>query len=296
MIALILPDAVPWESVIRAELGPHRVFRAPGAFRPLQRLPARWALPARLNGRRLAGRLAALWLPEDTTEVVAPSLAAGHVFARAATLGARTLLLEDLPDLDGLARDLDAAALAHPADPFLRNVRPARALVHRQQGERMVADAIRVQSRYAADRRPGPPLFPTPRRPPAGRLPRGAVRARLAGPALSRAGVMEALALVEALPWLTVEARLLPQTPTPFRAHPRVGPISSRRPDLVIAPSWVEAQPPEVREAARDGVPIVGTRRALGWETGREVPVGDVGALVRAVRRLRQDPGPPASV
>lgn len=287
MIALVVPDAVPWEATVRERLGPHRVFRAPRLCRPAMRLPARWSIPARLHQRRLAGRLAARWLPADTTQVVAPSLAAGRPFAEAARRGLPTLLLEDLPDLLDLTADLDRAAQHHPDDAFLRNVRPPRALALRQRGERRVADEVRLQGRHASRRREGQPLFPRIEHPPAGRLPGGRVRARLAGPALTRTGILEALDALDRLSWLALEARLLAESPDRARDHPRLVPPSDQRPDVVLAPSWVEAWPAEVRQAAAHGVPIVGTERALGWEDGIVVPVGDGEAIVRALESLR---------
>ncbi|MEZ4241756.1 MAG: hypothetical protein R3F59_37530, partial [Myxococcota bacterium] len=54
--------------------------------------------------------------------------------------------------------------------------------------------------------------------------------------------------------------------------------------DVVLAPSWVEAHPAEVREAARLGVPCIGTDRA---GAGVLVPPGDVASLTRQLRAVR---------
>src|SRR5690606_39884464 len=61
----------------------------------------------------------------DLRAVIAPSGAAERTFAAAAAAGARRILLEDLPGLRQLHRDLDRAAAAHPQCRFLRRFRAA---------------------------------------------------------------------------------------------------------------------------------------------------------------------------
>ncbi|MFK7930550.1 MAG: hypothetical protein AB8H79_20350 [Myxococcota bacterium] len=280
MIALILPEKVPWESSIRATLGPHRVFRAPSVGRALGRLSARRRIQARLSVRRAVGRLAAQWLPTDTTLVMAPSLCGAEVFAKARRRGVETLLLEDLPDLAELHADLDAAAAQHPHEGFLNNTRASLRRVRRQQAERRLADSLRVQGEHAARRAGGTPLI-APEAP-------GSIRRTqtgffgLAGPAMARTGALEALSLLDEFPDHKLRIRALPVTPPAVLQHPRVvtqpGPV-----DVWLAPSWVESWPAEVRAAARAGVPIVGTQRALGWETGSVHAPGDVHGLCAAV-------------
>jgi hypothetical protein len=57
----------------------------------------------------------------------------------------------------------------------------------------------------------------------------------------------------------------------------------------VLAPSWVEATPIEVQQAARSGIPVIGTSRALGWlepsEQVTEIRPGDISALAQALQR-----------
>ncbi|MCA9572319.1 MAG: hypothetical protein KC656_30980, partial [Myxococcales bacterium] len=191
------------------------------------------------------------------------------------------VLVEDLVDLAGLHADLDTAAGRHP-EPFLRNYRAPERWVDRQQDERGLATSLRVQGRFAQDRRGGEPLFPAGVRGAVRPLP-SRLHARLAGPAMGRTGLYEALAALEALPEMTLGIRPLPETPASVLAHPRV--FTDDRPhDVVLAPSWVEAYPPEVRQAGLSGVPVVGTRRAMGWVDGREHAPGDVVALVAALR------------
>lgn len=280
MIALILPEPVPWEGALRAELGPHRVFRVPLAGRGLGRLSVARRIRARLTLRQTVGRLAARWLPRNAHTVLAPSLAAEEVFAVARRRGIRTVLLEDLPDLAGLHHDLDAAAQRHPDQAFLRNARAPTSVLLRQSRERALADALRVQSRYAADLRGGTPLVHPEPAAPTRRTQHDAFG--LAGPAMTRAGVFEALALLDQFPDHRLRLRPIDATPAEVLRHPRVstqpGPV-----DVWLAPSWVEAWPAEVRQASRDGVPVVGTARALGWVDGWTHAPGDTDGLICTV-------------
>lgn len=281
MIAVIVPERVPWEASVRETLGPHRVFRLPPSGRVLSRLPAARRIRARLLLRRTIGPMAAAWLPRGVEVVLAPSLCAAEVFAVARRRGIRTVLLEDLPDLAGLHADLEAAARRHPDQPFLHNARASARVVARQAFERTLADELRVQGRFAAQRGGGEALVP-PTRPRPWTYPRTG-HFGLAGPAMTRTGALEALAVLERFPDHRLRIRAIDATPRQIVAHPRVvrgeGPV-----DVVLAPAWVESWPAAVRRASSAGIPVVGTRRALGWEPGVEHEPGDVDGLARAIR------------
>ena len=66
---------------------------------------------------------------------------------------------------------------------------------------------------------------------------------------------------------------------------------------MYLLPSRLEAFPVTVMESMQAGVPVVATdvgsvREAIDdGETGFVVPVGDVDAMVDAIRTLQQDPG-----
>jgi len=291
---LVLPEPVPWASLVRAELqseGQVRVVSPPAPTRLTDRLPAAQRIRARLAWRRAVDRLACRQVTAELDRVVAPSLAAARTFARAHELGVRTELIEDLPDLADLHAHLDAAAHVHPDRPFLRNHRASRQRVVRQGAERVLADRVRVQGRFAAERvaRLAPhatvdPLFP-PVQVPAPR-PRPLRIVRLAGPAMTRTGLVEALGAVERMPGLALQIRPIDATPRALLRHPRVR--TDRAPaDGVLAPAWVECWPVEVRQAAREGLPVLGTRRALGFVSGIEVAPGSVHDLVTALEAVQ---------
>lgn len=277
-----------------------------GAATP-RSVPAQMA--ARFARRRLLGRLAVARLPDDAECVIAPSLAARRLLAEARARGLQAVLVEDLPDLDGLHRDLERAAQAHPDAAFLRRFRAPHALLVRQAQERMLATRILVRSQYALDRihaqTPGihhAALWPFTGAVAAGRAllpPRP--RFLLAGLATARGGAVEAVAALANVPGATLlvrtgegtEPRHLLQLP-----HVQEATAPEREQLLgvtaVLAPSWVESHPPEVALACAQGVPVIATRRAAGPFRTSEVEPGDVLGLVHQLQAAAQGAlGPP---
>jgi len=230
--------------------------------------------------------------------VIAPSLAARSVFA-AAPLGCLKILVEDLPSFRQLHADLDLAALAHPDCRFLRRYRAPARLVARQEAERVLADALLVRGRFAAEQRSdtGKPVLPVPlprlelRRAP--HAPGARRRVLLAGLATARNGSMEALEAFgdwELLvrPGEGMEPPDLLSRPNVRAARPTLDGV-----DLVIAPTWCESHPEELRRAAAAGVPAIATHRAAGWLDLTEIPPGDAAAL-RAAAQRALPPEPPS--
>jgi hypothetical protein len=322
--ALRLPGAAP--ARLR-EAWARRTVSAPGALR-VRTLPG-WPLleaglrlhggegvggqlSARFRLRRLAARLAAAGLPEGVRTVVAPSLAARELFARARALGARCVLVEDLPLLRALHDDLDRAAALHPAADFLRNHRARAADVARQEAERVLADEVWVRGAWAAGRlqaagvpgerlrtwpAPAPDPAPPPRLPPRGRV------LLLAGNAAARSGALEALALLEARPAWSLWARGGEGAEPALLRHPRVRRVGREAQrslagvDVVLAPALCETYPEEVERAVRLGLPVLATDRAAGAhgpDACTRVPWGDAGALAAALDALTALPAPAA--
>jgi hypothetical protein len=251
----------------------------------------------RLAARSLAGR-------RDLRCLIAPSGAAQRSFALAAELGAGRVLLEDLPGLRQLHQDLDAAAAAHPDCRFLRRYRAPQPVIARQEAEWALADELLVRGRFAravraaaglagarvvewsAGAMTASPAAPIPSRP----------RILLAGLAAARHGTAEALALLRARPraWLVLRIGEGFE-PAALASHPRVARASAdplAGVDLVIAPSWCEAYPPELARAARLGIPIVATTRAAGFLDVHTVEAGDADGLIAAVDSLIAAPRP----
>lgn len=267
-------------------------------------------LAAGFAKRRWTAMLAARWMPDDAQVVIAPSLAAREPFSRARR--AVHLLIEELPALRELHLDLDHAATAHPAQGFLRRFRAPAETVARQEAERVLAHAFVVRDRSALARAEaaGKVGLPLPRRVEPGSVESEANpeegRVLLAGLAAARNGALEALALLEALPQLTLRVRGGEGAARALLAHPRVQVSTAAERErlegisVVIAPAWCEAHAPEVERAARAGIPVVATQRAAGFvdlsRAGEEVTPGDVEGLVSAVRRWlgrRLPPAPP---
>lgn len=254
----------------------------------------------RVHLRALADRATAHHLRRDRSPrlVVAPSLAARRTFAAAHSLGARCLLLEDMPDFDGLVDGLDTLAVHHPHAHFLRNHRP-RAQDHaRQRAERWQADAIAVRggvswhrlgprttrvqlprTRTTAEHTPGPDIA-------------------FAGPPLARAGSTALLPLLEALPTCTV--RVLPgprSEPEALLQHPRVRVDASLDGvGVVLSLGPLESHPRAVGEALDRGIPVVGTRASTGLLDPMSVQLvdaDDVPSTVAAIERALADGTPP---
>jgi hypothetical protein len=281
-------------------------------------LPGWWAVEAglRLRGRSaatvfesrfllraaMARAVAPLLSPTRVETVVAPSLCAREVFAVARQRGARCVLIEDLPSLRRLHADLDEAAERHPEEAFLRNHRARARDVARQETERVLADEIWVRGAFARAhllavgvpaaklrelREPRPLDAPVPR---AAARAEGAQRvALLAGPALARSGLNEALAALEARPGWRLWVRPTEGTDLGRLAHPQVTRVTEavqrglEGVDAVLALSWCESHPMEVGLAAARGVPVIATDRAAGFLPGPRVPRGDVPAVLAAL-------------
>jgi hypothetical protein len=325
VIAIVAPEPAAWLPALQTWLTarypeqPVRIFAPwtlpdlpgmPGAWRRRTlELPSRsvagwqavelaarlWArqrtdrrMTARFLVRRAVDSLAARWLPPETQVVVAPSLGALHTLARGRLLGARTVLLEDLPGLRGLHADLDAALRVHPDSRFLRTFRASAADVARQEQERVLADQGLVRGLFALGERQRlghaavDLLEPVVQAAPWRGLPRNPT-VLLAGLASTRSGVVEALAALQGT-GATLRVRV-GEGLEPRDLLQRPGVEAVRGDALagvaaVLAPAWVESQAPEVVAAARAGLPVVGTLRGLGRVVGaRVVDVGDVVGL-----------------
>jgi hypothetical protein len=276
-------------------------------------------LVSRFARRRLAGLLAARWLPEEAQLVIAPSLAARRVFAAAARRGASCVLVEDLPGIRGLHLDLDRAAARQPGDAFLRRFRAPPRIVAAQEAERALAQLLLVRSRHALEERLAAGFdrecvlpLPEPPRPESSRGGRGPDAARgkpplpagppgpaahrptllLAGLATARSGLEQALDAAARIPGAVLLVREGEGAPRDLLRRPGVRRASAGEReglegvDVVLAPALCEGHPPEVRAAAAAGVPVVATRRAAGFvdlaRAGREVEPGDAEGLWRA--------------
>ncbi len=261
-------------------------------------------LAGRFARRALTDRLSAVCLPHQTRLVIAPSCGARRVFARARDQGAATVLIEDLPNLRRLHRDLDVACGRHPRSSFLRRYRaPARTLA-RQEAERVLAQRIVVRGAFAADLLRAAGIqdhklagFQVPveaPKPVTVRL--DPPRVLLAGLATGRSGVVEALSAVEQVPG----ARLLVRAgeglePADLLAHPQVqraGTAALERldgVDLVLAPAWCESYPRPVQLAAAAGVPVLATSRAAGFAVlppDAALDPGDATSIAGALGRV----------
>jgi hypothetical protein len=255
------------------------------------------SLAARFALRRRLGQVMAALLPRSIETVVAPSLAAREVFGEARRRGARCVLVEDLPNLRRLHADLDEAAARHPDDRFLSNHRASASDVSRQEAERVLANEIWVRSARAiqwleSDGHPrdrlralGAPIEIAPSIVRTNRSD-GERVALLAGPALTRSGLGEALAAIEDRPQWRLWVRPTEGTPAELlRGHPRLERVSAASlqtlegVDAVIAPALCECHPPELAHAAQLGIPIIATDRAAGFLRVQPIPPGDSAAL-----------------
>lgn len=261
------------------------------------------AIPTRLLRRRTVGAAAAGLITASTRCVVAPSLAALRLFARARSRGIERRLVFDLPHLRQLHRDLDAAAAHHTPSRFLRNYRAQPASVARQEAERVLASRVLVRGDYvwAALQRDGStlqqlmplPMAVLPQRP-SRKAPPAGPRVLLAGLATARAGVHEALDAVARLPNATLLVRVgegcEPDDLLQRRGVEAIGRPQQRaleQVDLVLAPTLCEAYPAELQIAESQGIPVVCTERAAGFsQNAHRVPACDSQALYDAIRRL----------
>jgi hypothetical protein len=260
--ALANARAVPGWSVLDAAL---RGWAGSAAHRLIQ---------ARLARRRAVDYLAARWirtLGSAVDAVIAPTLGSHRAFA-AAPISARRILVEDVPLLRELHRDLDRAAAVHPTCAFLRRFRAPDAAIVRQETELALADEVYVRSRYGADLHRARGRASTSLRPLrlTGTARVAAIAERpvvqLAGLAAARTGAVEALALLEALPDIALMARTGDGTePAALIHHARRIEPGSATPDVVIAPAWCESVAPEVEAAAAAGIDVIATRAGAGW-------------------------------
>lgn len=243
----------------------------------------------RFLARRLLGVRSSRRLPDGTTVVYAPTLAAENIFEHARRLGATCVLVEDLPDLDGLNRDLDAAAQRHPDAKFLSRHRATPADIAVQRGERDLADRIIVFSHFGLNRysRGVADLIGTieqPRPAPIRRPP----RLLLAGPATARNGLFEALDVLDRIPDASLFIRPSEgMEPRDALSRPRVQVANGGPVDAVLALAWCETFAAETKRAAESGLPIIGTARAAGpVRLTAEVAPGDINAIVDAIEEL----------
>ncbi|HUH05522.1 MAG TPA: hypothetical protein VML75_26190 [Kofleriaceae bacterium] len=236
-------------------------------------------IQARLARRRLVDHLAARMIRQlgsAVDAVIAPTLGSHRAFA-AAPIAARRILVEDLPLLRELHRDLDRALAVHPSCAFLRRFRAPDSAIVRQETELALADELYTRSRYGAElhhargreRSTVHPLrVPAVAASSAARADGPVLRPviQLAGLAAARTGAVEALALLEHLPEVWLMARMGDGTePTALLRHPRVIAPGSARADVVIAPAWCESVAPELERAVAAGVPVIATGAGAGW-------------------------------
>jgi hypothetical protein len=310
VIVLVLPEPAPWAQPLVASLGGRVEVFSPRAVHLASRaIGALWArdytdrrMRIRFARRALIDRMAARWLPRSARMVIAPSGAAERVFALARARGCETRLVHDLTCMRELHEDLDEAARRYPECGFLRRFRAPRALLTRQETERVLADRVMVRGAYAArllqtrgvpgdriERIPQPPE----RRPASPRVPTQGTLL-LAGLAAARGGTNEALQALERRPHLTLLVRPGEGTePRRLLSHPQVR-IATRREreeldgvQAVLAPSWCESHAVEVPLAAALGVPVIGTARALGdVVAAHTIEPGDSYALGLAIDAL----------
>ncbi|WNG15781.1 hypothetical protein [Cystobacter fuscus] len=296
-----------WRRRTVPEAGHHRVWGLPGwwAVEAGMRWSGRSAaasFSSRFRLREWVARAVAPLLPARVETVIAPSLCARELFAVARRRGARCVLVEDLPSLRQLHADLDEAASHHPEEAFLRNHRARAADVARQEAERVLADEIWVRGRFlrehlvadgCARERLRELRVHEASESPAPRAVGGAERvALLAGPALARSGLREALAILEARPRWRLWVRPTEGTDLRGLEHPRLTRVTAHTQrglhgvDAVLALSWCESYPAEVALAAARGLPIIATDRASGFHSCHEVPRGDVPAVLSRLDAL----------
>jgi hypothetical protein len=201
--------------------------------------------------------------------VIACSLAARRTFAAAKSIGARTMLVVDLPLLRALHRDLDRAATHWPERTFLRRFRAPSWAIARQEAERVLADLVFVRGPYArslclADGIAPQRLAPLPTRVISIEKPTHPTnRIRLAGLAAARHGIDTALAAAR-LAGKTLVVRIGDGTEPSNLGQLGVatddGPV-----DAVICPAVCETYAPEL---AITGLPVIASPMASLDGTG----------------------------
>jgi hypothetical protein len=315
VIVLVLPEPASWAAPLRASLGAVTLFSPPFVHVAGRAIGKLWArsrtdrrMLVRFARRAVVDRLAALWLPRDARVVVAPSCGAERVFAVAKQRGCETVLVHDLPCLRELHEDLDTASRRYRDSKFLRRYRAPRRTVVRQETERVLADRVLVNgacaenilaARGIAKERMQRLVETTPSLAPRARRTVAAPALLLAGLAAARNGTHEALSAIDGRPDLTLLVRPGEGTePLGLSSHPRVRAASKRvletleGIDGVLAPAWCESYPREVRLALAAGIPVIGTRCAVGDHPGaRVIERGDERALRLAIDALWPHPG-----
>lgn len=308
MRSVIAPEPVDWLAEVEGHtIAPWALpFRGPGTFLRrrhlkgvvgwpgwtlLEALARAWARTdtarsyrARFALRQLVARLAR---PNRHEELMAPSLGALELFAQ--HQGKKTLLL-DLPLLSQLNGDLQTAAVSNPQSRLLRRFRAERADIVRQEQEFALADEIWVGNKFALDllKARGLPCLPwTPPSPLTPRVSPG-TDILLAGMATARNGIFQILEVLERRPEWRLRVRLGDGLePRELLAHPQVSLARGfESVAAVVAPSWVECTPIEIRQAENLGVPTVATSRACGFTAARLVEVNDSSALEQALEEV----------
>lgn len=238
-------------------------------------------------GRRVRARLGLrmAWdrlvtLPADATRVYAPSLGARETLAEARRRGIEAILVEDLPDLRGLHRDLDRAARRHPDCSLLRRFRASHATLARQEAERVLATE-RLCDRPGQ----GSPIEWGPIAPVS---PRRGRRVLLCGLPVARNGSVEALGAILGLEGTLVARRGETVEPGGARLE-LVDPATLGDLDgigVVIAPALCESRHAALAQASAHGIPTIATTLAAGRTRVDDlVEPGDVSALREALQR-----------
>lgn len=232
--------------------------------------------------------------------VIATSLAAQRTFAAAREIGARCVLVLDLPLMRALHRDLDRAAEHWPERSFLRRFRAPSWAIARQEIERVLADLILVRGPYArslclADGIPASRIAMLPSAPaPALVAAERSGRIRLAGLAAARHGVDTALAAARAL-GVTLVVRAGEGTePADLTSLPGVA-TDDAPVDAIVCPAICETYPPELRV---HGLPVIASPMAS--RDGRGPDPYDVEgfakAIAAAIASPFRAPDPPPSI
>lgn len=264
-------------------------------------------MSARFAGRSMADGWAANKLDLRITQVSAPSLAALRTFARARTLGIRTVLLQDLPCLRRLHHDLDRAVQAHPTCVFLKRYRAHPSMVVKQEREWVLADEIWVRSSFAMDvlQESGVrqeklrlwPRVPDHSMPTSSFVPNAAIHVLLAGSAAARHGTVEALAALAGFPQITLLVRpgeglepasLLQSNQVRIATTQEFDQLQGVH--AVFAPAWCESDLPEVQRAQQQHIPVIATRQGAGAHLSPIlIQPGDAVGLAQALQSIVEE-------